>query len=136
MGPGADTLFAHIKSDFAAIGLSVKRVERFAPADLRLIDTVARYPRADWYLSQFACAAGNSLCSPQTDAKAALARSEPQPAKRAAALEDAETALTLSNMYIPLGSPIRWSLVRGKLAGFSTNTRGYHPLTPVSVHPK
>ncbi|MEY4160927.1 MAG: hypothetical protein RLZZ136_1548 [Pseudomonadota bacterium] len=132
-GPGADIIYARIQSDLAAIGISVQRVDNLASADLRLIDSVARYGRADWYLNQFACAAGHSLCSPQTDAKVALARAEPQEAKRAAALEDAEAALTLSNLYIPLGSPIRWALVRGKLSGFSVNVRGTHALTPVSI---
>ena len=62
--------------------------------------------------------------------------SEPDPAKRAGLLEDAEAALTLANIYIPLGNPIRWSLLRGGHSGFAANPRGWHPLGPLAQSPK
>ena len=67
------------------------------------------------------------------DSKAAEARAATDPAKRAGLLEDAETALTLSNIYLPLGTPVRWSLVRGDLPGFAANPRGWHPLAPLAI---
>ena len=135
-GPGADLVFAHLQADMAAVGLDLRRVRPGTPADLRLVDSVARYLRADWFLNQFSCAGGRTPCSSSADAKAAAARAEADPAKRAALLEDAEATLTLANVFIPLGSVVRWSLVKGQLAGFSTNARGWHPLSTISYGKK
>ena len=132
-GLGADVIFAHISSDFAAVGVRTERVGWGSAADLRLLDSVARYARTDWYFDQFACSAGRSPCSEMADSKAVEARAATDPAKRAALLEDAETALTLSNIYLPLGAPVRWSLVRGDLPGFAANPRGWHPLAPLAI---
>jgi peptide/nickel transport system substrate-binding protein/oligopeptide transport system substrate-binding protein len=131
-GLGADSIFERLKSDFAAVGVRAERVSWSGPADLRLVDSVARYARADWYLDQFACHAGRNPCSDMADMKAAEARAASDPTKRASLLEDAETALTLSNTYLPLGAPVRWSLVRGDLPGFAANPRGWHPLAPIA----
>lgn len=135
-GSGADVLFARLQSDFAAIGVNLRRVGQDAPADLRLVDSVARYSRADWFLNQLACAAGRPLCSVAADLRAADARGETDPAKRAEFLSEAEAQLTLANTFIPLGSPVRWSLVRDPQPGFAINPRGYHPLSPIARRPK
>lgn len=135
-GPGADILFARIKSDFAAVGIGTERTAWNAAADLRLVDAAARFARAAWYFNQFSCEAGRNPCSINADNKAAAASAEPDPAKRAGLLEDAEAALTLANIYIPLGNPIRWSLLRGGHSGFAANPRGWHPLGPLAQSPK
>lgn len=135
-GPVADVIFTHIKSDFAAVGITAQRVGMTAPADLRLLDSVARYARVDWYFNQFACAAGHNPCSDMADSKAEQAEAESDPVKRSSLLEDAEAALTLSNIFIPLGTPVRWSLVRGQLSGFAPNARSWHPLGPVAIRQK
>lgn len=132
-GSGADILFRHLSADLQAIGIAAQRVGPEAPADLRLLDAVARYARADWWLSQLSCAAGRIVCSETADAKAEAARAETDPAKRAGLLEDAEAALTLTNSFIPLGSPVRWSLVRAPLPGFAANPRGWHPLAAIAI---
>ena len=136
VGPGSDVLFARLQSDFAAIGVTARRVGQSAPADLRLVDNVARYNRADWFLNQFACAAGRALCSTAADLRAADARAETDPAKRAELLSEAEAQLTLANTFIPLGNPVRWSLVRDPQPGIAINPRGYHPLSPIARRPK
>lgn len=136
IGTGADLIFAQLSADFAAVGLKAVRVGQDAPADLRLLDSAARYGRADWYLAQFACSIGRRPCSEMADAKAAAAQAQSDPVKRVALLEDAEAALTLANTYIPLGYPVRWSLVSGDLPGFALNARGWHPLTPIALPPK
>lgn len=135
-GTGADVLFARLQSDFAAIGITARRVGIAGPADLRLVDNVARYNRADWFLNQFACSSGRTLCSTAADLRAADARAETDPAKRAEFLSEAEAQLTLANAYIPLGNPVRWSLVRDPQPGFAINPRGYHPLSPIARRPK
>lgn len=135
-GPGADRLLARLAEDFKAIGLDVRRVGENAEADLRLIDTVARYPRASWFLNQLSCAARRALCSPQADRLVAAALDEPDPAKRGELYANAEAQLTIANGFIPFGVPIRWALVAGKANGFVANRWNVHPLMPLALRPK
>jgi len=135
-GPGGDALFARLSADFKAIGIAARRVGLDADADLRLIDTVARYPRADWFLNQFACAGGRVICSVAADRLLGEAHAEPDPAKRAELYAQAEAQLTIANGYLPLGVPIRWSLVSGKGTGFAPNRWNIHPLMPLALRPR
>ena len=127
-GPGADLLFARLAQDLAAVSVRVVQVPEAAPADLRLIDIVARYPRAAWFLDQLSCTASRAACSPAADAIAARARATPDPAAAADLTAQAEASLTQENVYIPIGIPIRWSLVAGEGAGFAINRWGQHAL--------
>ena len=135
-GPGADLLFNRLSTDLKAVGVSLRRVGEAEAAELRLFDAVARYGGADWYFNQLACAAGRGLCSASADARVAEARAATDPARRAALLAEAEAELTAANSFIPLGSPLRWSLVRNLADGFAANARGYHPLSALAVKPK
>lgn len=135
-GPGGDILFTRLRDDFAAIGLVAARVDIGAPADLRLIDVMARYPRASWFLNQLSCANARGLCSSAADLRTARARTEPDPAIRADLLADAEAALTRANSFIPFGTPIRWSLLSGRQSGFAPNRWGVHPLMPLAMRPR
>ena len=135
-GPGADRLFERIAADLKAIGLDSRRVGDADPADLRLIDAVARYARTPWFLNQLSCAAGRALCNPQADRLTAQALDENDPAKRADLYASAEAQLTITNGFIPLGVPIRWSLVAGEASGFSVNPWNVHPLMPMALRPK
>ncbi|WP_226632393.1 ABC transporter substrate-binding protein [Novosphingobium profundi] len=135
-GDGTQILFARLAADLAAISVRLTRAEVAKEADLVLIDDVARYPRATWFLNRLSCAARQGLCSPEADARvdeAALASSAEE---RAALISEAEAELTAANVFIPFGTPIRWSLVRGTVNGFSTNSWGWHPLMPLSWLPK
>jgi ABC-type transport system substrate-binding protein len=135
-GPGGDLLFERIAADFKAIGLSSRRVGLAAKADLRLIDSVARFARAAWFLNQLSCAAAQGLCSSVADGLAAKARAEPDPALRAELLSQAEAELTKTNSFLPLGVPIRWSLVGGNATGLAINRWNMHPLMPMALRPK
>ena len=135
-GPGGDLLFKRISTDLAAIGLKTERAAPGAPADLRLVDQVARYPRAAWFLDQLGCASVKGLCDAAADSLMARARAEPDPAARAELLVDAEAQLTRANAFIPFGTPIRWSLVSGGVTGFAVNRWGVHPLMPLAMRPK
>ena len=53
-----------------------------------------------------------------------------------ATLAEAEAELTAANIFIPFGPPLRWSLVRGSVAGFESNGWGIHPLAPLALTPK
>jgi peptide/nickel transport system substrate-binding protein/oligopeptide transport system substrate-binding protein len=76
------------------------------------------------------------LCSASADRLIGLALVESDPAKRADLLAQAEAQLTIANSYIPLGVPIRWSLVSGKATGFMPNPWNIHPLMPLAMLPK
>ena len=135
-GPGGDLLFAEIASDFSAIGLRSQRVKPGETADLRLIDRLARYAAPRWFLNQFNCVLRNGLCSPEADSMLAEALQEQDATARAKLLEDAETELTNANVFLPIASPLRWSLVRGSVYGFAANRWGFHPLPPMATIPR
>ena len=135
-GPGADLLFTQFAADLKAIGLNARRVALAADADLRLVDMVARYARPLWYFNQLSCAPGRPLCSITADKLVQQAAAEPDPAKRADLLAEAEARLTVENTYIPIGVPIRWSLVSSSVTGFAPNRWAIHPLMPLATVPK
>jgi ABC-type transport system substrate-binding protein len=125
-----------LQADLRAIGIETQQVGPDDPADLRLVDAVARYPRAGWYLNQLSCSARRGPCSEVADDLAAEAARTVDPAVRAGLLADAEVELTRANLYIPFGAPIRWSLVRGDVHGFAANRWNIHPLMPMALRPK
>lgn len=135
-GQGSDMLFARLREDLAAIGIESVRVAEDGAADLRLIDAVARYPSPAWFLNQFNCRVQRGMCSESADMLAAEANRIADPVARAKLLADAEDELTTANVFIPFGSPVRWSLVRGSVVGFATNAWGVHPLMPMARRTK
>ncbi|MCA1660661.1 MAG: ABC transporter substrate-binding protein [Novosphingobium sp.] len=134
--PGATIIFDRLRQDFAAIGVTAVRAEEGKPADLRLLDAVARYGRAAWFLNQLSCAAGRAVCSPEGDAAAEAALTAPDQATREGLLAEAEAEITAANGFIPFARPLRWSLVRGDITGFATNPWGLHPLLPLALAPR
>ncbi|MGI9374579.1 MAG: ABC transporter substrate-binding protein [Tsuneonella suprasediminis] len=135
-GPGSDRLFQQIAQNWQSIGVTAVRVGPGSAADLVLIDTLARFGSPRWYLNQFACSVRRLLCSPEADELVKLATQEIDPAKRHVALLEAETRLTAMQGFIPLGAPVRWSLVRGSVLGFAPTRLSVHPLFPLAVDPK
>lgn len=135
-GPGSDLLFRKLARDLAVVGLNLQRSSGSnGGPDLRLVDRLARYADARWYLNQFNCSLKRGLCSAEADALVRDAASTSDAFETAALLVEAEAELTATNAYIPLGAPIRWSLVRGGVDGFSENRWGLHPLFPLSQRP-
>lgn len=132
-GPGAEALFSRLRTDLGAIGLETRRVASLDTADLRLVDSVASYARAPWFLHQLNCAAVRGPCSPDADRIAARAEAEPDPTKSADLLAQAEAELTKANTFIPLGVPIRWSLVGGRADGVAPNRWNAHPLMAIAL---
>jgi hypothetical protein len=55
---------------------------------------------------------------------------EVDPVARATLFAEAEAALTLTNVYIPFGSPLRFSLVRAGVDGFAGNAWAFIPCRP------
>lgn len=135
-GPGSDELFAHLAADLRAIGLDSRQVGANAPADLRLLDVVARYPMSLWFLHQFDCRVRAGLCNSAVDALVMRALEQPDPAIRADRLADAEAALTRANVFVPIAPPLRWSLVSGNVSAFSPNRWNVHPLMELAAVPR
>lgn len=136
-GPGSDRLFEALATDLRAAGIEAVRTGARGAADLRLIDLVARYPHAGWFLNQLGCGARRGLCSLAADRRVEEARTARDSAGRAALLAEAEAELTEANVFIPFGPPIRWSLVRDPAqVGFLPNRWGVHPLMAFALRPK
>ncbi len=122
-GPGANLLYGQIGATLLAVGITPERVALDAPADLRLIDAVAPYDSARWYLAT-ACAP----CGEAAMAAIEQARLAPTLAGRSAAIAAADAAVNADTPFIPLARPLRWSLATARLRQFQTNARAWHPL--------
>ncbi|MBT2185531.1 ABC transporter substrate-binding protein [Sphingobium sp. H33] len=133
-GAGASLLFVRLARDFSQIGVRVDRVPIDAPADLRLIDEVAPFDSALWYLSRLDCAA-KSLCDPAASKLLASARGAHDEAEQSRLLGEAEQKIVAYVGYIPLGAPIRWALAGKRLSGFQASPRGIHPLNRLIIVP-
>ncbi len=126
-GPGARVLFTRIALDLGRIGIIAQRVSLDSPADLRLIDSVAPNDSATWYLTRLSCEVGLPCGETGRDALAA-SREALTLAQRGVKLAEADAAYAVNTPFIPLATPLRWSLVRPKLRGFHINNRAAHPL--------
>jgi oligopeptide transport system substrate-binding protein len=122
-GPGATILYGHVAAGLRSIGIEVDRVAANADADLRLVDAVAPYDSARWYLA--------TACQPcGADAQTALdaARDAPSLVLRSRYIAQADAALASDVAFIPIARPLRWSLVSLRLRQWQGNTRAWHPL--------
>ncbi len=122
-GPGGTVLWGQLAATLLAVGITPVRVAIDAPADLRLVDEVAPYDSARWYLA--------TACRPcDADAQAHLeeARAAPSVTARAEALARADQAVAAEVPFIPLLRPLRWSLVSLRLNQWQGNARAWHPL--------
>lgn len=134
-GPGSDRLFTQVARGLAEAGIGLRRADNPARADLALKDRLARYAGARWFLNQFNCQIAEGPCSAGADAlvrQSLVAKTGPE---QASLLAEAERLMLAENIYIPLGAPIRWSLVRGGLEGFEENRWSVHPLFALAQRP-
>lgn len=131
-GKGSDLLLRQLAEAWATIGVTTRRAAPGEGADLELRDVLARYVSPVWYLNQFNCRIGAGLCTPAADALVRQAQATRDPAQREVLLAEAHAVLVESEVYIPLGVPVRWSLVRGTLGNFQPNAFAFHPLFPLS----
>ena len=120
-------LFAHLRRDWALVGVRAVRVDLAQSADLRLVDEVAPSAGASWYLERFSCARAR-VCDPVADAALAASRVATDPAARSAQLAAADRALADAATFMPLTSPIRWSLVSRRVTGYRPNPFAVHSL--------
>lgn len=131
-GPGSALLLRALSEAWGTIGIEVRAARAGEAADLELRDTLARFSSPRWFLNQFHCSLKLGLCSPRADALVRESLDQSDPAVREALFAEAHAALIEAEAYIPLGAPVRWSLVRGSVGGFAANPWGLHPLFPLS----
>jgi peptide/nickel transport system substrate-binding protein/oligopeptide transport system substrate-binding protein len=138
-GPEAALLADELAGSLAPLGIALKivRTPRDAAAkppahDLALVEIVARVPDPVAHLERWRCGRVQP-CSDDADARLNAARAAGgDPAARAAAAEQAESALMVDPAFIPLLRPVRWSLVGPGISGFQPNPLGWHPLGRIS----
>jgi ABC-type oligopeptide transport system substrate-binding subunit len=131
-GPGSDLLFRQLADAWTAIGVETLRVKPGDDADLELRDNLARFASPRWFLNQFHCSLRAGLCSPEADELVRQSLEQRDTAGKERLLAEAHAALVQAEVFIPLGAPVRWSLVRGSVRGYQPNQWGLHPLFPLS----
>jgi ABC-type oligopeptide transport system substrate-binding subunit len=134
-GPGSDLLFGQLAESWSQIGVTAVRARDGEPADLEFFDALARTGGRPWYLNQFACTVRRTLCSPEADELVRDAAAQSDPVARLTMLAEAEERVSAMENFIPLGAPVRWSLVRGDIDGFAENRWALHPLLPLALGP-
>lgn len=122
-GPGATLAWGSLLTSLRAVGIAPARVGLNDPADLKLIDAVAPYDSARWFLAT-AC----RLCSDDAATLIAAGRDAPNLYARSHRIAEADALLTADTAYIPIAQPLRWSIVSARLTGWQGNSRAWHPL--------
>jgi ABC-type oligopeptide transport system substrate-binding subunit len=128
-------LFEQLAGDFELIGITAVRTGLGEGAELELHDRLARYYSPRWFLNQFHCRLELGLCSEDVDDLVEQSIIQDDVASKLQLLAIAHRQLVETEVFIPLGAPVRWSLVRGDITGFEENTWGIHPLFPLSQPP-
>ncbi|MGN6689602.1 MAG: ABC transporter substrate-binding protein [Sphingopyxis sp.] len=132
--PGGRILFAYVAADFARIGLDSRRVGMGATADLRLIDEVAPNDDALWALRRLSCRR-DTLCNREAQALIDAAAVNIDAGQRARQVGEAEAVLARYAPFIPLATPLRWSVASQRLTGLRANARAAHPLNHLIALP-
>lgn len=134
--PGFAMLFNELAAQLLQVGIVLERVGADQPSDLALVDRIARYAEPRWFLNQFNCTLHRGLCNSDADASVQAALVTDDPEERADAIAHAEALLTAANVFIPIGAPLRWSMVRGTVDGFAANAWAWHPLPDMATIPR
>lgn len=125
-GPGGRLLYASIAADWARLGVRLQMVTS-GPSDLRLIDEVAPQASASWYLTRLSCARVKP-CSGKGEEALRAAFAAPDMQQQAKKLGEADAAYAVDTPFIPIATPLRWSLVSSDLAGWRPNSFAVHPV--------
>jgi ABC-type transport system substrate-binding protein len=134
--PGLAALYNELAVQLGQVGVTLVRVAEGKPADLALVDRIARYGEPRWFLNQFNCALRRGLCASAADAEVQAGIATADPGERADHLARAEALLMEANVYIPIGAPLRWSMVRSNVDGYAANAWAWHPLPDMATIPK
>jgi len=132
--PGGRILFAYIAADFTRIGMPSRRVAMTATADLRLIDEVMPNDDALWGLRRLSCRA-DTMCHRDAQQRIDEATAATSAADRARLIGEAEQLLAGYSPFIPIATPLRWSVASQRLTGLRANGRSQHPLNHLIALP-
>ncbi|HEV2598090.1 ABC transporter substrate-binding protein [Sphingopyxis sp.] len=132
--PGGRILFAYVSADFAAVGVPSRRVAMASAADLRLIDEVAPNDDALWALRRLSCRR-DTLCNREAQELIDQATANIDAGQRRAQIGEAEAVLARYAPFIPLATPLRWSVASQRLTGLRANGRAQHPLNHLIARP-
>ena len=135
-GANGDVLFEELKRQMLAVGITLRPASERSQADLVWRDRVARFRGARWFANQFSCALEQGFCSEEADLRIREYLASQDPAEREEKLLAAVQELENLHLFIPFGSPIRWSLVRSNVDGFETNPWAFHPLPAMAQIPR
>lgn len=132
--PGGRILFAYVAADLSAIGVPSTRVDMNAAADLKLIDEVMPNDDPVWGLRRLSCRP-DTLCNREAQNLIDLANRNVDAGQRAQQIVEAETILWRYAPFIPLATPLRWSVSAQRLTGLRANPRAIHPLNRMITTP-
>ena len=105
-----------------------------AAADLRLIDEVAPNDDPLWALRRLSCQR-DTLCNREAQAKIDATTANIDAGQRAQQVGEAEAVLAGYAPFIPLATPLRWSVASQRLTGLRANARAAHPLNHLIALP-
>ncbi|NIJ36364.1 peptide/nickel transport system substrate-binding protein [Sphingopyxis panaciterrae] len=132
--PGGRILFAYVAADFARLGIESRRVGLAADADLRLIDEVMPNDDALWALRRLSCRR-DTLCNREAQQLIDQATANIDIGQRAQQVGEAEAVMARYTPFIPLATPLRWSVASQRLTGLRANGRAQHPLNHLIAAP-
>lgn len=132
--PGGRILFAYVAADLSAIGVPSTRVGMNAAADLKLIDEVTPNDDPIWALRRLSCRR-DTLCNREAQNLIDQANVNIDAGQRAQQIADAEAVLARYAPFIPLATPLRWSVASQRLTGLRSNARAAHPLNHMIAAP-
>lgn len=139
----ADLLSA-ISAYWADIGVRVKAYARgplshrkaieSGDYDLALVEHIAPAPIAGTFLRPFTCDVRlGGYCNPAVDELLEQAATEDDPGTRIQLERRANRLITEDAPLIAVLSPVRWSLIAPRVAGWENNVAGAHPLAGLSI---
>lgn len=132
--PGGRIFFAYVAADLAAIGVPSIRVDMASTADLKLIDEVMPNDDPIWALRRLSCRR-DTLCNREAQNLIDLANRNVDTGQRAQQIGEAEAILARYAPFIPIATPLRWSVAAQRLTGLRANPRAIHPLNRVIAAP-
>lgn len=132
--PGGRILFAYVAADFARLGIESRRVNMASTSDLRLIDEVAPNDDALWALRRLSCQR-DTLCNREAQNLIERTMMNIDLGQRLVQVGETEAVLARYTPFIPLASPLRWSVASQRLTGLRPNGRAVHPLNRLIALP-
>lgn len=130
---GDRDILATIARNWAGLGIRIEPVlADDRTADFALYESIAPADLGSWFLRPFECSR-NGYCNEKVDDLLTRARSAHSPAERSALLAEADRLLVADHAFLPVITPVRWSLVDTSIVGWTDNAEAWHPLDTLSV---